>query len=781
MPTLSQVRQWRMSALTDMAAAFGAANNDTFRAQIDGTKKMFAEDTSWKGAARDAAYDRVGEDHDQARKIGYYIEDLITAITQGASDIGSHRTVLLGKVADAQEAGLTVHDDWSVAGAPEGEVETHQDAINGAYHPFADSVATAATKISEAAELIRTSGDLFGSDLDVNDAHSQGGRLGTQDGDAAAAAAKSNDPAAWAEVASHLPTNVLTPEQIQALEHGKDVPTLPAEVQDYYKDFFQHAGKDGVLGLNNYLNGQSQAGNTMAASQQSALADGMVAITNERLGTGKTPDGKLSSPGAYTNLPPDIRTLISGRWEDLKDTRDTQAITQGFKERGQLANLLSKTDPGVVGGKTFSMESARQGESLAHTLNDLEKSHQILPSGWTMEDKKNLDTAATQFLEVGARNHEADYQLLTGKDSQTGAPIPNDLSFGANSDQYHTSGNYDSTKFSREVFEHTWTDKGKAAGSLFDWTAGETHTPGAEGDLARKTVAALPQTFAPTHTDEDTHRPSLVTESDRKTVYQHTIESFNKNPEMANALSRVTAGNLDAFAFAGDKVVDDPRPQLELGLEDSKRLLFLSSQTEEGRQTLDSARHEYDNATLYQLTHNDGHGVLSPRLAIERMANLDAHIDAAGSNAITYQVGHKVAEYNDQADQSHKNTKEISDVVKKIVDAVPVPGGPAVGAVKSVAEDQMYKSLMDSINPKPHPHLVQFENIDQVYANGKNNFENSINSWAKDSGDPLPLDSYKSVYGRVYNDEAQASYARNSSDLEQIITGGAQAPKSEKK
>jgi hypothetical protein len=476
MPTLSQVRAWRVSALTDMAETFGGGNDETFRPQVDGAKKFFTDNSTWTGAAHDAAYNRVGEDHDQA-----------------------NRTVLLSRVDEATEAGLIVHDDWSVQGAPADLVQTHQDAITAAYHPFADTVSTAATKISEAAELVRAAGDLFGSDLDVNAAPTQGGRLGAEDGTAAAAAASSHDPAAWAQVAGHLPTNVLTPEQIQALAQGKDVPTLPADVQDYYKDFFAHAGKDGTLGLSDYRSGQAQSGNPAAATQQSALADGMVAITNEHLGTGKTPDGKLTSPGAYTNLPPDVRQLISGRWEDA--TSVVGGVPQLMREREQLANLLSKTDPGVVGGTTFSTEVARQGASLAHFIDGNDPMSKMAMSAMPWNTKSTLDSAASQFLDLGTRNHDADYQLLTGKDPVTGQPIPNDLSFGADGNDYQPTGSYDPKAFAGTVFGHTWADHGKAASGLYEWASGDTHDPGSQGDLARRTVDALPSVLTPTHTD----------------------------------------------------------------------------------------------------------------------------------------------------------------------------------------------------------------------------------------------------------------------------------------
>lgn len=213
--------------------------------------------------------------------------------------------------------------------------------------------------------------------------------------------------------------------------------------------------------------------------------------------------------------------------------------------------MLSKTDPGVVGGTTFSTEVARQGASLAHFADGGDKvGGGIAASAMPWDYKSKLDTSASQLLDLGTRNHDADYQLLTGKDVTTGQPIPSDLSFGANGNQYHSTGNYDPKDFNNTVSGHIWADHGKAASGLYDWAGGETHDPGPQGDLARKTVDALPSVLTPTHTDPLTGRPALDTASDGKTVFQHMADNFNKNPELANSLSRVSAGNLDAFAYA---------------------------------------------------------------------------------------------------------------------------------------------------------------------------------------------------------------------------------------
>lgn len=785
---LPTVQKWRTSGLNDFAAALTTANNHIFEVNIDETKKFFTDAaTHWQGAAYDAAYDRVAEDHQQARKVWGYIDELAGALRSAASDIESHRGILLGKVGDAQAAGLRVADNWVVCeaeGISADVIQSHQDAINGALWPFFDSVTTAGTKISEAAEFVRIAGDLFGSDLDVDDTKTQGGRIGAEDGRAAADAARDHDTAKLDEIASHLPTHVLTPEQIAALSNGQDVPTLPAEVQDYYKEFFASAGKDGLLALNDRLDAQAAGSPTnpataAAVAQQRALADGMLAVTNDHLGTGIGPDGKLTSPGQYTNLPPDVRQLISGREQEyVGNSSSPSAVADRMRQRTKLADLLSHADPGMQGGRTFSTEIGRQAQSMAAYLDS---SGGQLPSSFTDADKKAMETAAQQFLGTATRNHEADYQLLTGLDPYTGQKIPDDLSFGARGSEYGTHGEYDPDKFADTVFRnHTWADKGSAAAGLYEWAGQHTHDPdaaveGTQGNLARKTVTELPHVLAPTKGD------SLEFGADRKSIFQHTADSFNKNPELANSLSRVMAGNLDSVAEAGDPLVSrDPNTAVHMDLKDSERLLMLADQTDEGRKTLGIAKETYDNAVAYQLTH----GGIPPedqQAVVRRMAALDAHIDNSAYNAQAYQRGDEIAKHNDQAQKDYKDTKEIADSVKKIVDAVPVPGGAVVKPIKDILEDQAYKAVMKEVNPTPRPELLQFEYSEHVANDGTRAFYDRINSFQQASGHQVyqgQIDNMNAWYAQTYGNIVDEYLVKNSSDLEQLSTGGKQAPKS---
>jgi uncharacterized protein YukE len=777
----SNVEKWRTSALTDLATALAQANDDTFQVNIEQPKKYFAGlGSSWQGAAYNAAYDRVSQDHDQARRVWTYIDDLITAIRRAASDIDSYRTVLLNKVNDAVSHGLTVADNWVIPdkdGVPAATINALQDAINQAFYPFRDAVSTAATKISEAAELIRAAGDLFGSDLDVNDAPSAGNRLGAEDGQQAAEAARSGDKAKLDEIASHLPTNVLTPQQLQDLANGKDVPSLPADVQDYYKQFFQHSGKDGLLALQDQLQQEATAtpdhpASTVAATQQRALADGMMAITNEHLGTGTGPDDKLVSPGAYTNLPSDVRAVISGREDEYNNTGTSNADAARLRmlERARLANLLSKSDPTMTGGTTFSMETARQAASMAHYIDNVNTNDNgVMPPGFQTQDKDTITNAANQLLAVGTRNHDADYQLMTGLDAHTGQPISGDLSDGATGNQYTPHGNYDPQKFTSTVFDHQWGDQGKAASGLYDWAADHTHDQGPQGDLARKTIGALPHVFAPEH------QGSLDLASDGKTVFQHSADNFNKNPELANALARVSASDIDAFALV-DKDPGTPSAAVPFTVDDAQRMAFLSSQTVDGRTTLDMARQQYDDATLYQIAHGGTPGGLSPHDAVQQLAGIDAYVDNAERNAQIYQHANEVAEHNQQAQDSHDSKQEIGDDVKKLVDTASLPGGPVAGVVKGIAEDKAYNELMNTINPQPTPQTVQYLSTAEAKMDGDQSFHDNMDAFAKSGNTRLDTTGLNDAYKFEYNDIVQSNLVKNNSDLEQLATGGAQDP-----
>ncbi|MFJ4649681.1 hypothetical protein ACIP5Y_00240 [Nocardia sp. NPDC088792] len=771
------MRNWKLSALTDFANALSTANDTAFTEAIDGPKKYFSDmGTSWQGAAYNSCYDRIDTDHTQARKLGYDVEDLATAIKNAATDIDSCRTVLLNKVDDAEWDHLRVADNWVVCsreGVSDDTLRTYQDAIDAALTPFENAVADARTKISAAAELVRSAGDLFGSDLDVNDAPAQAGRLGTEDAQALADATRNHDTAKIDEIASRLPALNLTDAQMQDLQQGKDVPGMPADIQDYYKQFFNHVGADGLSALNDRLDSQTNSPNpgtrTLAAAEQTDLATGFLAITNEHLGTGTNPDGTLQSPGSYTNLPPDIRQLISGREQDYIGNNPAGA-PQRMKDREQLADMISKADPNMTGGRTLNTELGRQAQSMAQYLDDSGKQ---LPPGFTDTDRKSIDDAANKFLAQASRNHEADYQLLTGLDVNTGAKLPADMSFGAGGDQYAPHGNYDPDKFANTVYRsHTWGDGGKAAGDLYKWTGDHIHDPGAnqpgnDGYRARAVVQDLPHVLSPSDAG------TLVT-SGGKTLFQQTAESFHNNPELANALAHVSASDINAFGNVGG-APDAPKPDAPLQTQDSERLAFLASETQQGRETLDQARQSYDNAVMYQINHDPTLSATDVHDRLSQLGALDAHVDDAIHNAQVSDKYNTISHQNQQAQDSHDQKQTWADNAKKLADQIPLPGGKIAGTVKSVLEDPAYKAIMDAANPQPTPGSLQYPNLEDSQNSGQDEFRDRMQGLGVSPEDQAKFErDHDDQYARISSD----GLIHDNDSLNRFFNGGAQVPDS---
>jgi hypothetical protein len=159
----SQLERWDLTAMNDWADALNNINEQAMQA-IDSTRNYFTDaETHWQGAAFNAAYERVSEDHDQSRRVYYEISDVPGIIKNAATDLTSLRGVLRGKADDAVEAGLRVDDDWTVHGTDEAQVKTHQDAIRIAYDALTQEVSRLQIDLLNQAGLIRAAGDLLGS------------------------------------------------------------------------------------------------------------------------------------------------------------------------------------------------------------------------------------------------------------------------------------------------------------------------------------------------------------------------------------------------------------------------------------------------------------------------------------------------------------------------------------------------------------------------------------------------------------------------------------------
>ncbi|WP_282780144.1 hypothetical protein [Nocardia sp. CC201C] len=164
-----------------------ASGNATYNYQVDRMPRHFADiDGAWSGKAYLAAYDRVGEDHWQARKIENEVADLVAILHQAAGRLFDERDVLLGKVADAEDphaavAGevIRVSDRWEVdvtyppsttatdRRAIDERVAGQQGLVNAAFYGLHDAVTQFDQAIRGAAQQVRDAGSNFGDAIDA--------------------------------------------------------------------------------------------------------------------------------------------------------------------------------------------------------------------------------------------------------------------------------------------------------------------------------------------------------------------------------------------------------------------------------------------------------------------------------------------------------------------------------------------------------------------------------------------------------------------------------------
>lgn len=204
----SAVEKWNLEAVKTWATQLAAARSSLMVCADTTMTHMRDVQGSWSGAAYTSAYDRVAGDHGQVQKLALEIDELVTAVNTSVDDVSSHRTNLLGKVAEAQGLGMTVDDVWKVMDYDNVEADVrrdHQQLINNALWPFEDSVSKAVQAITAQGTEIRSAGDLLGSSLDVSAADSQAGRFGKDDGAELAEAVRNNDKAKIADPCADAP------------------------------------------------------------------------------------------------------------------------------------------------------------------------------------------------------------------------------------------------------------------------------------------------------------------------------------------------------------------------------------------------------------------------------------------------------------------------------------------------------------------------------------------------------------------------------------------------
>ncbi|WP_431949379.1 hypothetical protein [Nocardia lijiangensis] len=685
MPTRPQVTDWKTFKLSEWAAEL-EADTQGYEAQLGRMIAHFTG-TTWSGKAHDAAADRFTEERAQGSRLVQEIKDIATALRTADTRLSNERTTLLGRVTDAENdpecpLPLVVTEKWVVSANASGfhlsgedqqkvkdRVLHHQGLINSAYYAMQNAASEAAAAISAAAQEVRVRGDLIGSGLDAEVTPADAGKLGNQDGSKLAEWANTpehqRNPALLAEVANQLPTHALTDEQLKILSEGGEVDTLPASVQEYYKELYKTGGKEGILGLSEYLKEQEKAGNPEAATQLDSLANGLMVVSNEDIGTGRGEDGKLTGTGSYENVPKDFRELLEAKRTDIDpigtDPRKAQSpavlLQQQHEDTSALAALLNESNPGYEPGTQLGTKM-------------YEKAADMVQDQYTWNDR---DEAAATFANLGGRNDDSAYQIWSGQGM---------------------GDKYDREETVRTLLGYeNWPDEGKGASTLIDRITEESQLPADDprGARARNDLAEMNAMLDP--------------KGDGK-VFEQMQKSFSQNDELSNAMSRAVANNLEAVSSPGNQpgytqTGVTRSGEVHWNAETANKFMQLGSFTDGSRLNLQTAVEEYRIAELAKALSGDPNQVANA-LSNSDVGALTGRMDSAMWDALIYQDKLNGDEATNPTDAMYTAKKLAAGLAGGLVDEGlgKVPGvNTATGMMGVEPGGALTEKLEDWIKP----------------------------------------------------------------------------------
>jgi hypothetical protein len=747
MPTRTDITNWKPEKMSEWATEL-ETDTQFYETQLTQVLTHF-KDTTWSGAAYNAASERFVEEHDQGRRLSQEVRDVATALRAADVRIANEKRILLGKVSEAESDGscpvpLKVAENWVVSSArTSGDVLTgeqrqtvidkvnaHQAAINAAYYSLTGAVSEVGVAISTATQEIRVRGDLLGDGIDAaTDVPSNAADLGTEDGKALTDylnihPESERDPAVLDRIASQLPTQTLTQEELRILSEGGEVDSLPPAVQEYYRSLYQTGGTEGVLALSEHLKTGEESGNTVAASQRDALANGLMVVSNEDIGTGRNPDGTLANAGSYQNLPTGMRELIEARSSDPNPIDPdvpggpTVALQQQWADTNQLADLMGQANPGYEPGQELG-------------TNLFLKSQDMITSPFLVEGR---DDAAAQFLDIGARNADSSHQIWSGDGMPEG---------------YNARGTV------QDLLYYDWPESAQGSPTvLLDRVSEEAQLPvGTErGDRGRQDLAGLGDMFGST---------------DDKAAWDKTRTEFASNPELSNKISQMVGSNLGAVGdslnpngFRASDVVDG---RVQWTPNEGNRLMELGSYTEEGRVGLTTAVEQH---RINELTETLGERPNDPMRALagSEAGTLSGRLDDSMWGALINQDKIAGEEVETAENESLMRRAKLmgADIAGAMVDdaAGKIPGVDTVTGVTGMEPGGAVTGVLEEWIGKPEYEYLERPTADDLDAEATRNAQRAILLGAQGSGqlpDTLMNNGVPATLDQILSNAQQSS------------------------
>ena len=711
MVSIGEIRRWDSAALGDIVTHLTAQDGTAL--QLEGELHDHGRLEEWDGKTRDAARAAIEK---VQKDIGSHME-MLTAVKAAVSRTQGQVDDLKKKVdgldLEAGGDGFAISDDgavdnlWGYPAEPDDD-QGHQLAENRRRQQHREQLITAVNAAMVEGDEIEQESAAAMLDAVGAGAIGKDGKLVAIDGSSGKADGEdARDGNLSPEAAARLGSINLTPEQIAALQRGEEV-VIPDHQMDYLREFYNAAGRDGIITLTEHLTSAENADSPAAQTTLASVSAGLQTLSNEDV---RTPNNQH---GSFAKLPKDFQELISTRYwgadanapKGRYDGYDTDKVFSSVEDLPVVAKLLDASKTSVPGTE-LALNLDRQVTSLLDIQSSLKD--QNFPA----ERLTNLENTATSLLDAGARNHEASAIMLTFKD-----PI-----------DFPTRD-----AFANAVFNHEWADDGRTAAKLFDWTAEASHTSGPDGRFAQDIIKELPRIFAPnshdgTYSDQDLPEGAAS--------FEKFANSFKDNPALADAMSRVISHNVDVVLDPSALTHNLNDGSFVFSRVDGDRLFFLAAQSDTGVHNLFAANDYYRQGVLSQVFSSPDN--LDFRaLNNSFIASLDARVTESVINAQTFQHAGDVDAENAAAKSAYEAKSKVANAIADIaeiplgkgVDAVATRFGPlsefASAAGEAGISAAREAAIEAAIGEEPVPKEVDVPNADTYAETGEREILNAI-------------------------------------------------------
>lgn len=425
MSTLSQVRELDPAALASAANGVEATNNTFGKATDQVDRHVDHTFSTWQGDAAAAAAARAWSDRVVGRGIANAVAEQIEALRAASAALVPARDTVVRIADNAIGAGFTVHDDGSVLpprcdtgdsladvvaqACLDDEAATFEVQLKSALSTFEQLDSSTADAIDQITIRLST----FGGDFRTQGLWTTGG----PDGDADAALISSGRA------------------RDSDLERiGRALSADSGASIEYLDTFYNGLGQDELTELFATFKEWEADGDPNAAGWADAVGNGLLTLSNPDYG------------GSWERVPQDIRDTIHYGYEP--GPREPGSGNR-FDRLNALGAVLGEANPEYRPGTEMGIELNRVAGYMAGVPTYADP--HVVPT----PDPSYYDETARTFLDIGTRNPDASYHLLTSTDVD-GAPS------GFNRDEVIVP-----------LLTREWEDDGATLAGLTDWIAAD--------------------------------------------------------------------------------------------------------------------------------------------------------------------------------------------------------------------------------------------------------------------------------------------------------------------